>query len=153
MPIGRKKWSRLVKKRDNYTCKKCKITSDQSALEAHHIQRTKRNNLSDGITLCKWCHYVAPMGIDAAKEWLSSRRDSTIEILKFIRDHNNKGIKDEKIVSFLQKTTYEELKSFLGILAQFMAFNDSRRRKRGKTEAQKIRKKKACNGQRKSRKT
>lgn len=154
MPIGRKKWSRKVRERDKYTCRKCKITGDQSALEAHHIRRTKRNNISDGITLCKWCHYVAPMGVENSRQWLSSRRDSTIEILKFILDYNKRSLKDKKIDSFLQKIDYDELKSFLGLLAKFMTINDSKRRKQGKTEAKKINKKKAVkNGQRKPRKT
>lgn len=67
------KWAEAVKVRDNYKCQLCNNTSlkkhgikkltksKNKILQAHHIlYRSKypelRNNLNNGITLCKWCH-------------------------------------------------------------------------------------------------
>jgi len=55
-----KKWSRLVKERDNYICQECGEI-DRSLLHSHHIKEYKnyiklRYIVSNGITLCKDCH-------------------------------------------------------------------------------------------------
>jgi len=45
----------LVKRRDNYTCKMCKIPND--CLSVHHIDYNKKNSNPDNlISLCKSCH-------------------------------------------------------------------------------------------------
>lgn len=55
-----------IKKRDNYTCQKCGLTTKgqyikyNSALEVHHIDYDKENNKEDNlITLCKQCNIRA----------------------------------------------------------------------------------------------
>lgn len=61
-----RKWSRLVKERDNFTCQKCGIRSHKGLgkaviLNSHHKKAWKdhpelRWDVSNGITLCKDCH-------------------------------------------------------------------------------------------------
>jgi len=53
-------WRKAVFERDNYTCQKCGKTN--CWIEAHHIKPFSnfpklRFELSNGITLCKSCHY------------------------------------------------------------------------------------------------
>jgi hypothetical protein len=58
-------WRTKVFERDNYTCVMCKETSGNGhrvTLNAHHIKSWKdfpelRDNIDNGITLCKSCHY------------------------------------------------------------------------------------------------
>jgi ATP-dependent DNA helicase RecQ len=55
-------WAKEVKKRDNYTCQYSlndKYRKHDGPIEAHHIQPIRKggkNVLSNGITLCKYCH-------------------------------------------------------------------------------------------------
>jgi 5-methylcytosine-specific restriction endonuclease McrA len=54
-----KDWRCAVFCRDKYTCKKCAIIG--GALHAHHIEnfaehKNKRNDIENGVTLCKDCH-------------------------------------------------------------------------------------------------
>lgn len=56
-----KRWSQDVYKRDNYTCQKCGDNKGGN-LNAHHIVPHSKDKsiaweLSNGITLCKTCHY------------------------------------------------------------------------------------------------
>lgn len=53
------RWSRDVRKRDNYICQECNITD--VPMHAHHIKSWKdypalRFEISNGITLCVPCH-------------------------------------------------------------------------------------------------
>lgn len=58
-------WRNKVFERDSYTCQKCKIKSGcghRVFLHAHHIKEFSlhtelRYEISNGITLCKNCHY------------------------------------------------------------------------------------------------
>jgi hypothetical protein len=52
-------WAKAVKKRDDYTCQKCKDRG--VVLNSHHIESFSKNKelryaLDNGITLCKTCH-------------------------------------------------------------------------------------------------
>lgn len=54
-------WSKLVKRRDNYTCQKCGATERQTEIESAHIfgrgHFSVRWSVCNGVTLCKWrCH-------------------------------------------------------------------------------------------------
>lgn len=56
------KWSRAIKKRDNYTCQMCGLQSKRG-MEAHHVYSftkypSKRYDLDNGVTLCKPCHWT-----------------------------------------------------------------------------------------------
>lgn len=55
-----KKWSLLVKIRDNYICKECwcdkKILLQSHHIVWHSIDKEKRNNIDNWITLCRKCH-------------------------------------------------------------------------------------------------
>lgn len=57
-----KKWHAAVLKRDNYRCQICKQTkTEKGILHVHHIKPFSkypklRTTLSNGITLCKYCH-------------------------------------------------------------------------------------------------
>ena len=65
-----KLWRKNVFERDNYTCQECGARSEKNKsvyLEAHHIKPYAthpelRLELSNGITLCKPCHYKKPKG-------------------------------------------------------------------------------------------
>jgi len=51
-------WSKTIKKRDNYTCKKC---DSKENLNTHHIKPKSKYpelslDLDNGITLCEDCH-------------------------------------------------------------------------------------------------
>ena len=55
------KWRNNVLNRDNYTCKLCGKTKDETILNVHHIERYTdneelRTDVSNGITLCYECH-------------------------------------------------------------------------------------------------
>lgn len=55
-----KKWRENILERDNYTCQLCGKTDCE--LDVHHIKRyvdyeELRNDMNNGITLCKKCHY------------------------------------------------------------------------------------------------
>ena len=55
------KWRNNVLNRDNYTCKLCGKTKDETILNVHHIERYAdneelRTDVSNGITLCYECH-------------------------------------------------------------------------------------------------
>ena len=55
------KWRNSVLNRDNYTCKLCGKTKDETILNVHHIERYAdneelRTDVSNGITLCYECH-------------------------------------------------------------------------------------------------
>lgn len=51
-------WSYLVKFRDGFACRDCGgLGGPPRGLEAHHIDRDKKNNrLYNGVTLCNSCH-------------------------------------------------------------------------------------------------
>jgi hypothetical protein len=53
-------WSLEVRRRDNFTCQKCGVHK-QIGLHAHHIEAYNtavelRNDINNGITLCRKCH-------------------------------------------------------------------------------------------------
>lgn len=55
-----RRWSEKVRKRDQYTCKKCGIHNPEG-VTAHHIFGKKqypelRYEVENGITLCRRCH-------------------------------------------------------------------------------------------------
>tara|TARA_R110002126_G_scaffold283628_1_gene432888 strand:- start:421 stop:942 length:522 start_codon:yes stop_codon:yes gene_type:complete len=55
------KWGIEVKKRDNYTCKRCNTVGSAKFINAHHIAPSQyfqeyAIDLSNGITLCAGCH-------------------------------------------------------------------------------------------------
>lgn len=55
------KWRNNVLNRDNYTCKLCGKTKDETILNVHHIERYAdneelRTDVNNGITLCYKCH-------------------------------------------------------------------------------------------------
>jgi 5-methylcytosine-specific restriction endonuclease McrA len=57
-----RRWSREVRKRDNFTCQHC--GTNPKRLHAHHIVSWKdnemlRHEISNGITLCTPCHIKA----------------------------------------------------------------------------------------------
>lgn len=61
-----RKWGKVVKERDNYTCQECGNT-DKRILHAHHIipksiNRDTEFDESNGITLCAYCYYKAHEG-------------------------------------------------------------------------------------------
>lgn len=60
LTLALKEWGRIIKKRDNYACKKCGET-DRKQLEAHHVKHRNafpefQFDLDNGITLCLTCH-------------------------------------------------------------------------------------------------
>lgn len=57
------KWKQDIKKRDTYTCQCCKYVGKKNdgIMIAHHLNnyfqfKNQRNNIDNGITLCKDCH-------------------------------------------------------------------------------------------------
>jgi len=65
-----KDWREKVFSRDNWTCQKCNArssTGNAVIIEAHHIKpfathKELRLDISNGLTLCKPCHYKEPKG-------------------------------------------------------------------------------------------
>src|SRR4030042_4947020 len=77
----RKNLRKLVFKRDNYTCQKCKI-QDKTAriLEAHHIIPLAfegKDELGNLITLCYDCHHFAPNHKEEFEEYMKEEMDGT----------------------------------------------------------------------------
>lgn len=61
-----KKWRIAVLERDNFTCTCCGLVKDED-LEVHHIESFSKNEnlrteISNGMTMCKWCHSVLIKG-------------------------------------------------------------------------------------------
>lgn len=58
-----KNWAKKILERDNYTCQKCGIRfREKRVMEVHHIKPVSRYpslvlDISNGITLCRNCHY------------------------------------------------------------------------------------------------
>lgn len=55
------KWRKDVLERDNYICRLCGKTNDETILNVHHIERYAdnkelRTDINNGITLCYDCH-------------------------------------------------------------------------------------------------
>jgi 5-methylcytosine-specific restriction endonuclease McrA len=61
------RWAKAIKKRDNYTCRRCGITQDEylakvgQNIQSHHIKPKETfpelaYNLDNGLTLCGTCH-------------------------------------------------------------------------------------------------
>ena len=65
-----KEWRLHIFRRDNWTCQKCGVRSSKNKyvyIEAHHIKPFAtfpelRFEITNGITLCKACHYKEPKG-------------------------------------------------------------------------------------------
>jgi len=60
---GLKQWSKIVKRRDNFTCQLCGENSNKKLIEAHHIKSRKdfpelQFNFDNGISLCLKCHAI-----------------------------------------------------------------------------------------------
>ena len=63
-------WRNSVFTRDNWTCQKCGVRSSKNKyvyIEAHHIKPFAtfpelRFEITNGMTLCKECHYKEPKG-------------------------------------------------------------------------------------------
>lgn len=56
------RWSIKVIQRDGHKCQKCGVDGEIATLQAHHIHPyeiypEKRNDISNGITLCSKCHW------------------------------------------------------------------------------------------------
>lgn len=61
--LSYKQWRKKVFERDNYQCMMPNCKSKEIYVEAHHIERfidfpEKREEIDNGITLCKKCHNV-----------------------------------------------------------------------------------------------
>ena len=59
---GNQKWSKEVKWRDKYACRRCNVGVDYE-LHAHHIKHREMHPkfalvLENGLTLCAQCHYT-----------------------------------------------------------------------------------------------
>lgn len=66
-------WRLHIKERDNWTCRKCGI-STLVTLEAHHVAKRRlmptRWEPLNGLTMCQFtCHYWAESHPDEAREW------------------------------------------------------------------------------------
>ena len=56
------RWANKVIQRDLYKCMRCDVSGEVATLQAHHIfpfelYPSKRNDISNGITLCSKCHW------------------------------------------------------------------------------------------------
>lgn len=101
-----RRWSREVRKRDNYVCQHCK--SAEKKLHAHHIKSWKdhemlRFDISNGIALCVPCHMIVHKDDDFRKLLSTHNKGKlvTAETRKKMSDARkgsipwNKGIKGQ----------------------------------------------------------
>lgn len=56
------RWAMAVKRRDQFTCQRCGLTS-KSGMHAHHLWSfrdypEKRYDVENGVTLCRRCHFA-----------------------------------------------------------------------------------------------
>ena len=87
----------IVLKRDGHKCVKCSLTF---SLEVHHIEGYKHNQPESLITLCYFCHGIAPMGRESFAAWLDTGQ-SGIEVLEtHLAAHGLHGITRAQIVAF-----------------------------------------------------
>ena len=112
MSINRDKFEisfRLVRSqvllRDGNRCVKCGLTLD---LEVHHIEGYKENDLDKLVTLCCFCHGIAPMGRVLFEQWLLLGDDGVEVIRRRLVRHGLRNIKRDQIVIFC--ATLSELK-------------------------------------------
>lgn len=116
MSSRNKKWSRLVKDRDDYTCQKCGLTFKETALESHHIiKRKNASKISDGVTLCKWCHLLADIGKSAFHKWKEHGSEFPDVLIDYI--NNDNGGRDAELINFINNTPKHMLKKLLGELS------------------------------------
>ena len=95
-----KRWRRIVRRRDNYTCQMCKKRKsriNKIKLHVHHIVRfvdsvKDRCNVDNGIVLCQFCHR------------LTYRKEKDFE------DMFNQIIADKKIDRDKIKKKYKKVK-------------------------------------------
>jgi 5-methylcytosine-specific restriction endonuclease McrA len=95
-----KRWRRIVRRRDDYTCQLChkrKSKVNKIKLHVHHIVRfvdnvAKRCDPSNGIVLCQFCHR------------LTYRKEKDFE------DRFNKIVADKKIERNEIKKKYKKVK-------------------------------------------
>ena len=64
------RWALKVIQRDNYTCMRCRRTGEERTLQAHHIfpvefYPNKRDEISNGVTLCSQCHWEVHRSLDS----------------------------------------------------------------------------------------
>lgn len=51
---------KLIRERDNYTCRGCGVLQGNRAFDVHHIDGNKKNcNPNNLVTLCRKCHSIA----------------------------------------------------------------------------------------------
>jgi len=87
----------IVLERDGEKCVKCGLTF---SLEVHHIEGYKHNHPDALITLCYFCHGVAPMGKEPFHAWMITGK-SGIEVLEQkLYSNGLHGITREQIVTF-----------------------------------------------------
>lgn len=133
--MSRKKWSKQVKARDDYTCLKCGLTKDEAAIEAHHIiKRPGKSKIKDGVTLCKWCHLMADMGKSAFSKFVKSDDGFYSELVKYI--YNSQ---DDEAIYLIDHIPMDNIKKFLGLLSKFERKLQTIRSLAGKRAVKKIR--------------
>lgn len=90
-----KKWSKLIRQRDDYTCQYCGKQSQY--VNAHHVKgrriKSLRFCLENGISLCFGCHktnskFSAHATPEAFKRWIKKRYSLRWEIInRLARKH------------------------------------------------------------------
>jgi hypothetical protein len=120
-----------VLERDKNRCVKCGLALD---LEVHHIDGYTHNEMGDLVTLCSFCHGIAPMGKELFNQWMLIGEDGIDVIRRRLAKNGLKGIKREQVIIFC--STIVEL-NFDTVKAKMKSGREISRSHNGRCEGRK----------------
>ncbi len=86
-----------ILERDENRCVKCGLTLE---LEVHHIEGYANNQPENLVTLCCFCHGIAPMGRQEFDQWMVFGKDGVDSIKEHLAKNGLRNIKREQVIIF-----------------------------------------------------
>ena len=117
--------------RDRSRCVKCGLTLE---LEVHHIDGYECNDLDKLVTLCYFCHGIAPMGKQEFDQWMVFGKDGVDSIRERLAKNGLPRIKREHVIIFCKTLVELEFNTRKGKLK---AARDRIKANMGKCEGRK----------------